>query len=248
MQASSVGAVFILAVTGIYLVCRLIGGYFRLTSRAYNREKDLLIRRQIETSLENSAPIHLDIGGSCEGGLAGGAALSAAEATGTVSAQMAFADEPWAITAAGGLDTSLEKDAVRMGMEAADYGTSYDADCSVFTGTGDIGHSSGNSVALEKEPNALHLTIGSAGPASAVLTDTLYSRGEILCIGGDDLLAQAVGTVSADAVFIGEQYMEIPDSLDHKEKKNPALIAVDIMRWVVIAAVILFAAAGLSGM
>ena len=88
---------------------------------------------------------------------------------------------------------------------------------------------------------------GSAGPAAAALSDTLYSKGEVLCVGGDDLLAQAVGTISADAVFVGEQYAEIPDSLDHREKKNPVLIAADILRWIVIAAVILFAAAGLSG-
>ena len=108
-------------------------------------------------------------------------------------------------------------------------------------------HTAGNSFTLEKEPNALHLSIGSAGPAAAALSDTLYSKGEILCVGGADLLAQDVGTVSADAVYVGEQYTEISDSLDHKEKKNPVLIAVDIMRWVIIAAVILFAAAGLSG-
>ncbi len=247
MRASSVEAVFILAVTGIYLICRLIGGHLRLTSRAYHREKDRLLRRQIEASLEYSAPIHLDIGSSSEGGLAGGAALSAAEAAATVSAQMAFADEPWVITAAGGLDTAVEKDTVRSAMEAADYGNSYDPDCTVFTGTGDIEHSAGNSFTLEKEPSALHFTIGSSGPASAALSDTLYSKGEILCVAGDDLLAQAVGTLSADAVFIGEEYTEIPDSLDHKMKNDPALIAMDVMRWVVIAAVVLFAAAGLSG-
>lgn len=247
MRASSVGAVFILAIAGIYLICRLIGGHLKLTSRSYTREKDRLVRRQIEKSLEKAAPIHLDIGSSCEGGLAGGASLSAAEATGTVSAQMAFADEPWVITAGSGLDTAVEKDAVRMGMEAADYGNSYTPDCSVFSGAGDIEHTAGNSFSLEKEPNALHLLIGSAGPAAAALSDTLYSKGEILCVGGDDLLAQAVGTVSADAVFVGEQYAEIPDSLDHREKKNPVLITMDIMRWVVIAAVVIFAAAGLSG-
>ena len=247
MQASSVGAVFVLVVTGIYLICRLVGGHFRLTSRTYDREKDQLMRKQIETSLEKSAPIHLDIGSCCEGGLAGGASFAAAEATGTVSAQMAFADEPWVITAGGGLDTALEKDAVRTGMEAADYGSSYDPDCSIFTGTGDVEHAAGNSSQLEKEPNALHLSIGSAGPASAALCDPLYSKGDILCVGGDDLLAQAIACVSADAVFVGEQYTEISDSLDNGKKNNPALIAADILRWVIIAAVVLFAAAGLRG-
>ncbi len=242
-----VGAVIILIMALVYLMCRLFAGRIRISSRAYNRGKDCLIRKQIAVSLEESAPIHLDIGNSAEGSLAGGAVLAAADATDTVSAQMAFADEPWMITGPGGLSSTLEKDAVRMGMEAADYGNSFDGDCSVFTGISSVEHTAGNSAVLEMKPSALHLSIGSFGPAEA-LSDTLYSRGEILCVGGDDILSQAVGTVSANAVYIGEQFAEIPDSLDREESKNPALMAMDVVRWVLIAAVVAFAAMGLSGL
>lgn len=247
MQASRLGAVIILAAALVYLICRLVISRFKLASRGYNRPKDQLIREQIAGSLEESAPIHLDIGTNGDGDLAGGSILAAAEATDTVSAQMAFADEPWMITGSGGLAASAEKDAVRSGMEAADYGNAYDADASLFTGSSPYFHEAGNRTALETAPSALHLSIGSFGAATA-LSDTLCAQGEILCVGGDDLLTQAVGTVSADAVYVGEQFTEIPDSLDREEKKNPALLAMDVMRWVLIAAVVIFAAAGLSGM
>ena len=247
MQTSSGVAVIILAIALAYLVCRLITGRLKLTSRAYLRGKDQMLREQIAISLEESAPIHLDVAGGGDGSLAGGAVLAAAEATETVSAQMAFADEPWMITGSGGLTTSVEKDAVRSGMEAADYGSFYDADCAVFTGTAPISHEAGNLTSLEMTPSVLHLSVGSFG-ASSALNDPLCSQGEMLCVGGDDLLSQAIGTVTADAVFVGEQFAEIPDSMDRKEKKNPALFAMDVMRWVVIAAIVIFAVAGLSGM
>ena len=246
MQASRVGAVIVLTMALIYLLCRLIIGRTRVVSRAYYRIKDDLVRKQIAHSLEVSAPIHLDIGNSCEGSLAAGSALSAAEATETVSAQMAFADEPWMITGSGGFMTAFEKDAVQTGMEEADYGSSYDADCAVYTGASGMEHAAGNAAALEMEPSALHLSMGSFGPAAA-LTDMASTRGEVLCVGGDDLVAQALGTVSADAVFIGEQFVEIPDSLHRMERKNPALLAMDILRWVLIAVIAAFAAMGLSG-
>ncbi len=246
MQASMAGAVIIGGMIMIYLLCRLITAKIGISSRGYNRGKDRLIRRQIANSLEESAPIHLDIGSSGEGNLAGGAVLSAAEATETVSAQMAFADEPWMITGTGGLSAAVEKDAVRTGMEAADYGNSFDSDCTVFTGVSSAVHMTGNSTALEMAPNALHLSMGEFGPFSA-LSDTVYNKGEALCVGGDDLLSQAVGTVTADAVYVGEQFVEIPDALARGEKKDPALFAMDVLRWILVAAVAAFAVMGLRG-
>lgn len=246
MQTSRLTAVIILIMAAIYIICRLIGSGRRLTSRAYNRSKDRLIRQQIAKSLEESAPIHLDINDSGEAALGGGVALAAAKTADTVSAQMAFADEPWAITAPGGLAVNIAKDSVRSGMEAADYGSSYDGSCAVFTGTAPFEHTAGNAAALEMGPSALHLAIGSFG-ASTALNDTLHSKGDVLCVGGDDLISQAVAAVTADAVFVGEQYTEIPDSLDHTKKVNSSLLSMDIMRWLIIAAIIIFAGVGLTG-
>ena len=246
MQTSRLTAALILIMAGVYIICRLVGSSKRLHSRAYNRSKDRLIRSQIVKSLEESAPIHLDINDSGEAALGGGVMLAAAKTADTVSAQMAFADEPWAITAPGGLAVNIAKDSVRSGMEAADYGNSYDANCAVFSGTAPYEHTAGNAAALELAPSALHLAIGSFG-ASSALNDTLHAKGDILCVGGDDLISQAVGTVAADAVFVGEQYTEIPDSLDHIKKVNSSLLAMDIVRWLIIAAIIVFAGVGLTG-
>lgn len=246
MQASPAGAVIILGIALVFLVCWLIAGRIRIVSRSYNREKDRLIRRQIAYSLEESAPIHLDIGSSGEGSLSGGAMLSAAEATETVSAQMAFADEPWMITASSGIAAAYEKDSVQKGMDAADYGNSFDSDCAAFSGIAPASHLAGNSSALEMKPSALHLSMGAFGSISA-LSDTICSKGDILCVAGDDLISQAIGTVTADAVYIGEQFTEIPDSLSRREKKDPALLAMDVVRWVLVAAIAVFTVMGLRG-
>ena len=247
MQTTRMASVIILIMAVIYLICRLIGNRSKLASRIYNRDKDLLIRHHIAVSLEESAPIHLDLGDSGEASLSGGAALAAAGAAESVSAQMVFADEPWAITAPGGISVNIQKDTVKTGMEAADYGSSYGSDFGTFTGISPLEHLAGNAAFLEKAPNALHLSIGSFGAVPA-LTDALYNEGEVLGIGGTDLLSQAVGTVTADAVYVGEQYAEIPDALDKTEKKSSALLAMDVMRWVVITAIVVFAVFGLSGL
>lgn len=247
MQITAAGAVIIPGIIVIYLICLLVSRKVRLISRSYNREKDKLLRHQIADSLEEAAPIHLDIGNNNEGELSGGSVLAAAAATETVSAQMAFADEAWLITASDGMSAALEKDAVRNGMTMADYGNAYDPDCAVFSGTSPIEHGAGNCVVQETAPSALHLSMGAGGTACA-LSDVLYQKGEVICVSGDDLLSQAVGTVSADAVFVGEQVFEIPDSLDREEKKNAALMTMDVIRWLVIAAAAAFIAAGLSGL
>lgn len=246
MQASMAGAVIILGMTLIYLICRLIAGRISIVSRAYERDKDRLIRRQIAHSLEESAPIHLDTGTIGEGCLSGGALLSAGAATETVSAQMAFADEPWIITGGSGLSAAVEKDAVQTGMDAADYGNAFDADSVVFTGVSAVPHAAGNHAAVDMKPSALHLSMGSFGPVTA-LSDTVYAKGEALCTAGDDLISQAVSTVAADAVYVGEQFTEIPNALSRNEKKDPALLAMDVMRWVLAAAAAVFIFMGLRG-
>lgn len=245
MQTTRLAAVMILIMAGVYFICRLIGTRVHLASRGYNRPKDRLLRLHIAKSLEESDPIHLDIndGGDCA---FGGGVLTAAAAAETVSAQMAYADEPWAITAPGGMAVSIQKDAVRMGMEAADYGNSYDSDCTVYSGASPFGHLSANAAALDKVPSALHLSIGSFG-ATPALSDTLYTKGEVLCVGGDDLISQAVAAVTANAVYVGEEHAEIPGSLDHSEKKNSALLAMDVMRMLIILAIFIFAGVGLTG-
>ena len=247
MQTTRIASVIILIMAVIYLICRLIGKRSRLTSRAYNRVKDQLIRMHIAGSLEESAPIHLDLGDSGEAGLSGGSVLAAAGAAETVSAQMAFADEPWAITASGGLAVNIQKDAVRMGMTAADYGNSYDSDFGTFSGISPFSHLAGNAALMPKEPSALHLSVGSFGTASA-LADTLYSKGEMLCVGGDDLISQASAAAGADAVYVGEQFTEIPGAMEKTERKSSALLAMDVMRWVLIAAIVIFAGFGLGGL
>ena len=246
MQSSRLTAVIILIMAVIYFLCRFIASHIKFSSRSYNRAKDRLIRSRIGKSLETSAPIHLDINDGGESGLGNGSLMTAAAATGTVSSQMAYADEPWEITSQGGMAVNIEKDAVRTGMENADYGTAFDANCSVFSPSAPYEHLAGNSAVMESTPSVLHLSLGSFG-ASPALSDTLYSKGEILCVGGDDLVSQAVAAVSADAVYVGEQSVEIPDSLDHSEKNNAALLAMDVVRWLVIAVIVVFAGIGLTG-
>lgn len=247
MQTTRLVSLIIFTMAMIYLFCRMFINRSKLFSRVYNRDKDSLIRKHIAKSLEESAPIHLDLGDNGEASLSGGAVLVAAGAADTISAQMAFADEPWTITAPGGFAVNIQKDAVRTGMETADYGSSYNSDFGTFSGISPFVHLAGNAAALEKEPNALHLSIGSFGSAAA-LTDPLFSKGEVLGIGGTDLVSQAVGTVTADAVYVGEQFAEIPDALDRTEKKSSALFAMDVTRWAVIAAILIFTAFGLAGL
>ena len=246
MQTTRLTSVIILIMAVIYLICRFIGSYSKFPSRGYNRSKDKLIRSRIGKSLEDSAPIHMDINDGGETALGSGTLLTTASATGTVSTQMAYADEPWVITSSGGMAVNIEKDAVRMGMEQANYSNAYDTRCSVFSPSSSFEHLAGNAAAMGSSPSVLHLSVGSFG-ASPALADTLYSKGEILCVGGDDLLSQAVAAVSADVVYVGEQSVEIPDSLDHSEKNNSSLLAMDILRWVIVLIIVAFAGLGLTG-
>ncbi len=246
MQSSAIGAAVILVIFAVYLASLILKDNIKLAGRAYARGKDMQLRSQIANSLEEASPIHLDVGNTVEGDLGGGSVLVSMEATEAVSAQMAYADEPWMITASAGSAAAFEKDAVRRGMETADYSGSYDADCAAMTGISAFTHLAGNYAASEKDPVALHLSLGAFGPAAA-LNDPICSHGEVICAAGDDPLTQAVSLLTADEVYVGEQLYEIPDSLRRAERKNAALITMDAVRIIVIVMILIFTAAGLSG-
>ncbi len=246
MQSSTIGAAVILVISVVYFASLIMKDNIKLVGRAYARGKDIRLRSQIANSLEEARPIHLDVGSTVEGNLGGGSVLVSMEATEAVSAQMAYADEPWTITASAGSAAAFEKDAVKRGMESADYSASYDADCAAMTGISTFAHLAGNYAVLEKEPVALHLSIGSFGPAAA-LNDPICSHGEVICAAGDDPLTQAVSVLTADEVYVGEQVYEIPDSLRRAERKNAALMTMDAVRIIVIVMILIFTLAGLSG-
>lgn len=246
MQSSTIGAAVILVISAVYLASLLLKDNIKLVGRAYSRSKDIRLRSQIASSLEEASPIHLDVGNTVEGDLGGGSVLASMEATEAVSSQMAYADEPWTITGSAGSAAAFEKDAVKRGMESADYSGSYDADCATLTGVSAFAHIAGNYAALEKDPVALHLSIGSFG-AAAALNDPICSHGEVICAAGDDPLTQAVSVLTADEVYVGEQVYEIPDALRRGERKNAALMTMDAARIIVIVMIMVFTAAGLSG-
>lgn len=246
MPSSAIGAAVVLVILVCYLLSLVLKNKIKLTGRAYSRGKDERLRSQIANSLEEARPIHLDVGNAFEGDLGGGSVLASMEATEAVSSQMAYADEPWAITGSAGSAAAFEKDAVQRGMENADYAGSFDADCAAMTGISAFTHTAGNYASLEKEPAALHLSVGAFGPAAA-LNDPLCSHGEVICAAGDDPVTQAVSMLTADEVYVGEQVYEIPDSLRRAERKNAALMTMDAARIAVVVVILIFTAAGLSG-
>lgn len=209
-----------------------------LFNRFYFRKKDRDLRLLMSNSLEESTPIHLDIGGTGGSEMISASAITAMRLTEVVSAQMAYSDEPWKITCNSGSATVFEKETVRKGLDIADYGNEFDSETAVFCGYSPLSHQTGMIALMDETPTALHLNIGAFG-AEIALQDLAFKGDESVYIAGENPVSQAVGFVTADEIYIGEQVFELPDSISEEAKTDFRLLSMDLLRFGAIAAIVI---------
>lgn len=247
MLTSYTGLIILGAAVIICAACSLFSGKARLHFTPGRAEKKQWLKERIADSLEECAPIHLNVGTASDSDLSNAAVLTAAEAGKTVSAQMAFADEPWLISSSSAAAGYFEKDAVKTGLDNADYGSDFDEDCTVYTGFSPVFHQAASDASLSNTPAALHLNIGSFG-STAALQDMGYDCSEGILTAGDDLSVQAVGLLTADRVFVGEESFELPLALKNEERTSPELLAMDVFRFAAAAVAAVVIILGVIGM
>lgn len=242
MNAINVSAVLIIIAVGIiaYAAALLFRDSIRVKpSHGMNTRKQWL-KAGISDSLEKSEPIHLNIGIQNDSDLNSGAGLTAMTGVENVSAQMAFADEPWRISCGSAGVAFFEKDAVKIGLDNADYGNDFEEDCTRYCGFSPVLHQAASISMNEGKPVALHMNLGTFG-SSAVIQDLAYAPDERIFIAGDDLASQAVGLITADQVMIGEEQTEISGYMSGDSETDPSLLTMDILRFSVLTVLIVTA-------
>jgi hypothetical protein len=244
--ATVLGSIMVIVVSAILL---LILTFAQRKSSTKLRSISALTRlyRSIGLSVEDGTGLHVTIG---HGGLLtarGGPALAGLAMLRYLAERTSVSDRPPIATTGDPALALLAQDTLQAGYQAAAAEEIYEPTTGRLTGMSPFSFAAGAMPILSDEHISANIMIGHFGPEAGLLTDAA-ERNHAPTIGAsDDLAAQAVLFASTQEPLIGEELYAAGAYLGAGSTHSASLTVQDILRWVVIIALIVGAAAKLLG-
>ncbi len=203
--------------------------------------------RAIGLSVEDGTRLHILLG---YGGLLNaraGSALAGLAALRHIAERTSVSDQPPVASAGDPSLGLLAQDTLQAGYQAAGVGELYVPTSGRVTGFGPFGFAAGAMPIIQNENVSANLMLGHFGPEAALITD-ISDRENVLVIGAsDDLAGQAVLFASTQDVLIGEELFATSAYIGAGTTHAASLTVQDILRWLVILALLGGAAAKFVG-
>jgi hypothetical protein len=132
-------------------------------------------------------------------------------------------------------------------FQEATGGAHFDASGARLTGLTPFSYAAGTIPVLRDEHISANILLGSFGVEAALLADASERENGFLMAASDSLPAQAVLYASAREPLIGEELYAVSEYVNHTPMHAASLSVQDILRWVIIASMLLGAILKLAG-
>lgn len=177
-----------------------------------------------------------------------GAPLSGLGMLRHLTERTSLSDRP-PIAAAGEASLALlAQDTLEAGYQAAGAGEYYQPTTGRLTGMTPFSFAAGAMPILRDENVSASVLIGHFGVEAALLADAAERENAFLVGASDDLSSQAALYASAPEALIGEELFAASAYLGATQSHTASLTAQDILRWLIILALLAGAALKLLGM
>lgn len=238
---------------GVVLLFVLLIIYYLVTSK---RESTWQLReipafhrigRSIGLAVESGKRLHVSLG---RGGMTGRevppglAGLSVLE---RIARAAAMSDRPLIATSGDGGLAILSRDAMKQAFREMASLDQYNATYGRLSGLTPFSYAAGALPVMYDEESALNILLGHFGAEAALLVDASERSGGVTLAGSDSLPAQAVIYAAAHEPLIGEEIFAAGAYLHAGPAHLASLRAQDIMRWVLVAGILVGAALKLLG-
>ena len=195
------------------------------------------LRRAIGRVVEDGTRLHISLG---RGGLATPQAASALTGL-TLLRRLAeltsAGDQPPIATSGDAALAILSQDTLQTASKASAQGV-YDPTAGRLTGLTPFSYAAGTIPAIRDENVSANVLMGNFGVEAALLTDAAERADTFILAGSDNLAAQAVIYASAEEPLIGEELYAAGAYTDAGPMHIASLTVQDILRWVIIAAIV----------
>jgi hypothetical protein len=208
---------------------------------AFNR-----LRQAVGLVVEDGSRLHISLG---HGALTTPQSASALAGLGLMRrlADLTSAgDQPPIATSGDATLAILSQDTLQTAAKFSERAT-FDSAAGRLTGLTPFSYAAGAIAAIRDEKVSANVLMGNFGVEVALLTDAVERENTFVLAGSDNLTAQAVIYASAQEPLIGEEVYAAGSYVESGPLHTASLSVQDILRWLIIAAILVGALIVLAG-
>ena len=205
------------------------------------------LRRAIGLSVEDGRRVHVTLGKSSLLETSNSSALAGLSTLERITQLSMMSDRPPVATSGDGALSILSQDTLRAVYRTGNVLEQYDPDRGRLSGVTPLSYIAGTIPVFRDENVSTHILIGNFGPEVGLLTQAADQQGAFTLAASDSLPAQAVLFATAGETLIGEELYATPTYLNAGAAHLASLRVQDILRWVLIVAIVVGAILKMMG-
>lgn len=196
------------------------------------------LRRAIGLAVEDGTRLHVSIGESSIVAPTNASALVGLSTLERIGVLSSISDRPPVVTSGDGSLAILSQDTLHAAYRLANVPEQYEPALVRLAGPTPFSYIAGALPVITDERVSANILIGNFGPEVALLTDAAERHNEFSLAASDSFAAQAVMYASAREPLIGEELFAVPAYLQAGPIYQASLRAEDVLRWVLVAAML----------
>jgi hypothetical protein len=209
-------------------------------SPAILREIPALARlvRMLGLSVEDGTRLHISLGSGSLLDVRGGSALAGLAMLRHIAERTSVSDKPPVASAGNPVLGLLAQDTLQAGYQAAGVEELYTHTTGRVAGLSPFGYAAGAMNISQYENVSVNIMVGHFGPEVALLADASERENVTIVGASDNLAGQAVLFANTQDALIGEELFSAGAYLGAGASHVSSLTVQDILRWLVILALL----------
>ena len=192
----------------------------------------------IERAVEDGRRVHLSLGTGSVIGSDSAPALAGLATLSHIAKTTSMSDKPVVASAGDGAMAILAQDTLRTAYVQAGASGRYEPTSGRLLGPSPFSYIATLPTMIETEDVSVHLLVGSFGVEGGLAADFGEREGALVLAGTDDVQSQALLYVTAEHPLIGEEVFATGAYLGIDRMHRASLRAQDIIRILVVAAIL----------
>ena len=197
------------------------------------------LNRSVGLAVENGSRLHISLGRGNLFTARGGSALAGLAMLRRLAERTSVSDRPPVVTSGDASLAILSQDTLQSGYRAAGAEEQYRFSTGRLTGLTPFSYAAGALPAIHDENVSANIIIGDFGIEAALLTEASDRENANLIAASDNLSAQSVFYASAQDPLIGEELFAAGAYVGAGASHDASLNVQDILRWLIILAILL---------
>ena len=211
--------------------------------RAFSR-----IRRAASMVVEDGTRLHVSLGNGSILTPAGASALAGLFLLRRLGEITSLSDRPPVATTGSGLLNLLAQDTLRTAHDSVAIDQPFDTNNARLTGFTPLSYAAGVMPSIRDEGVSSNLFIGNFGPEIGLMVEAADRQDAAVVAASDSLTAQAVLYAATSEIIIGEELFAAGAYLQAGPSHAASLLVQDILRWLIILALIITAGLKMAGL